>query len=166
MLVEQGREELLAEGVNGDAIRADFSLDLRYQGQSFTLNVPYTVLTAAMDDFHQAHHQRFGHRLEAPVELVNVRASLHVAVPVLPLDSIESEMGQETIEQVNLAGEVKPVPLMQRSNLDVGRSYAGPVLVIDAVATTFVAAGWMCNVTRQWLPDARKDGIVRYSGRL
>jgi N-methylhydantoinase A len=141
-LVEKGREELLTEGVDGNAIRTDFSLDLRYQGQSFTLNVPYTRLIEALDGFHRAHRQRFGHRLEAPVELVNVRASLSVAVAVLPMDSIEPEASRDTVERVILDGEAQPVPVLQRNNLEVGRSYLGPMLVIDVVATTFVAAGW------------------------
>ena len=141
-LVEQGCEELLAEGVDGDAIRTDFSLDLRYQGQSFTLNVSYTRLPETLDDFHRAHHQRFGHRLEAPVELVNVCASLHVAVAELPLNGIELEVGRDTIERVILDGEEQPVPVLQRNNLEAGRSYPGPILVIDLVATTLVAAGW------------------------
>jgi len=141
-LVEQGCEELLAEGVDGDDIRTDFSLDLRYQGQSFTLNVPYTRLLETLDDFHRAHYQRFGHRLETPVELVNVRASLHVAVAELPLKDIELEVGRDTIERVILDGEAQPVPVLQRNNLEAGRSYPGPMLVIDLVATTLVAAGW------------------------
>jgi N-methylhydantoinase A len=146
VLVKQGKEELLAEGVDADAICADFSLDLRYQGQSFTLNVPYTSLMVALDDFHKAHLQRFGHRLEAPVELVNVRVSLHVAVPILPLDSISPAMGQDDIEKVVLAGVAEPMPVMQRNALEVGQSYRGPMLVIDAVATTFVAAGWIARL--------------------
>jgi N-methylhydantoinase A len=146
VLVEQGKEELLAEGIDAGAICADFSLDLRYQGQSFTLNIPYTSLMVALDDFHEAHLQRFGHRLEAPVELVNVRVSLHVAVPILPLDSISPGMGQDSIEKVVLAGVAEPMPVIQRNALEVGHAYRGPMLVIDAVATTFVAAGWIARL--------------------
>ncbi len=146
-LVEQGKVELLAEGIDADAICADYSLDFRYHGQSFTLNVPYTWSElVALDDFHEAHLQRFGHRLEAPVELVNVRVSLHVAVPVLPLDSISPGMGQDSVEKVVLAGVAEPMPVMQRNALEVGQSYRGPMLVIDAVATTFVAAGWIARL--------------------
>lgn len=143
ILVEQGHQELLAEGVDSAAIHADFSLDLRYQGQSFTLNVAYTCLIAAIDGFHQAHRQRFGHVLKAPVELVNIRVSLHVAVAAVPLDrpagpNVARSMG----EAVELVGETQPVPVLTRENLETGRAYRGPMLMIDVVATTFVAAGW------------------------
>jgi N-methylhydantoinase A len=143
-LVEKGRGELLAEGVEGDSIGKDFSLDLRYQGQSFTLNIPYKRLTQAVDSFHQAHRQRFGHRLEAPVELVNVRVSLHVDVRELPLECAESKVVGNGEERANLDGEAQPVPVLKRAGLESGHAYPGPMLVIDDVATTFVARGWRC----------------------
>jgi len=60
----------------------------------------------------------------------------------LMVDSVEPEVSPDTIEQASLDGEAQPVPVMRRNNLDVGRSHSGPMLVIDVVATTFVAAGW------------------------
>jgi N-methylhydantoinase A/oxoprolinase/acetone carboxylase beta subunit len=38
------------------------------------------------------------------------------------------------------------MPVMQRNALEVGQSYRGPMLVIDAVATTFVAASWIARL--------------------
>ncbi|NNG12403.1 MAG: hydantoinase/oxoprolinase family protein [Halobacteria archaeon] len=143
-LVEKGRGELLAEGVEGDSIGTDSSLDLRYQGQSFTLNIPYKRLKQAVDGFHQAHRQRFGHRLEAPVELVNVRVSLHVDVRELPLECAESKVVGISEERANLDGEAQPVPVLKRGGLEAGHAYPGPMLVIDDVATTFIARGWRC----------------------
>jgi N-methylhydantoinase A len=145
-LVSLGREELLAEGVDENAIRLQFSLDLRYQGQSFTLNVPFSGLPAALEDFHLAHYQRFGHSLETSVELVNARVSLQVEVPVLPLESMGPVEKREVVEQVVLVGEAGPVPVKQRSALEVGRPYHGPMLVIDVVATTFIAADWVARL--------------------
>ncbi len=142
-LVELGRQELLGEGVDDAAIRADFSLDLRYQGQGFTLNIAYKNLLTGVDAFHQAHRLRFGHALDTPVELVNIRVSLHAEIAVVTLDkparlSVASGIGASA----QLVGEAQPVPVLQRVILEAGRSYPGPMLIIDAVATTFVAANW------------------------
>jgi len=141
-LVEQGRDELLAEGVTADAIQAAFSLDLRYLGQRFTLNVDYHGVTQAAEDFHQAHRRRFGHALNTPVELVNVRVALSAGSHPIPLAASSSGPAGGPLEQALLVGEPQPAPVWRREDLEVGQSFSGPLLVIDRVASTYVARGW------------------------
>ncbi len=58
----QGQSELQAEGLKPADIKSEYSLDVRYRGQSFTLNVPYRDIPQAESDFHLAHQRRFGHQ--------------------------------------------------------------------------------------------------------
>ncbi|HHH45090.1 MAG TPA: hydantoinase/oxoprolinase family protein [Gammaproteobacteria bacterium] len=141
-LEEQGQAELRAEGVARADIRAEFSLDLRYRGQSFTLNVPFRDVARAGQDFHAAHQRRFGHRLDAAVELVNLRVGLSASGSELSLVDEGGTPSGRPFEQALLAGIEAPVPVWRRHDLDYDRPYRGPLLVIDDVASTWIAPGW------------------------
>jgi N-methylhydantoinase A len=141
-LAEQGRAELLAEGVGADAVQTAFSLDLRYQGQRFSLNVPYQAIEQALGEFHRAHQQRFGHALDVPVELVNLRVGLSAGGTALEVGEQPADSSSGPFEEARLVGEARPVPVWRRAALGRERSYRGPMLVVDAVATTYVAPGW------------------------
>ena len=65
--------ELAEEGVEGVAHR---SMDVRYRGQGYELNVSYDTHspTRGLEAFHGAHQQRYGFcDVERPVEIVNIR---------------------------------------------------------------------------------------------
>ncbi len=140
-LAAEGMAELEAEGVAAADIRVLRSLDLRYAGQSYTLNVPYTGLAQAAEAFHRLHRQRFGHRLDGEVELVNLRVGLRGGEPRVPLRAAAAGGGRP-LREAALAGVSGPVPVWRRDDLPVGEALDGPLLVIDAVATTWVEAGW------------------------
>ncbi len=141
-LAADGLAELQAEGVDRDEIDTVFSLDLRYVGQSYTLNIPYHNILQACEDFHRLHQRRFGHRLATDVELVNLRVGLHAAEPELPLRTASTTTRGAPRERVVLVGVAERVPVWQRNDLPVGRPIEGPALVVDAVATTCLEAGW------------------------
>jgi len=141
-LVRQGRAELLAEGITADAIEIAFSLDLRYQGQRFTLNIRYNTVRQAADKFHHAHQQRFGHTMDVPVELVNLRVALSAGRDRLPLVPVGIDTAGAPLEQVRLVGEKQPAPVWQREAMATGHRLSGPLLVVDRIATTYVAGGW------------------------
>ena len=147
-LVEQGRGELLAEGVAAQAIEAVYSLDLRYRGQRFTLNIPYRSIRQAVADFNQAHRQRFGHSLDVPVELVNLRVALSAGRGALRAGTPVAARTGQPLERATVLGERRPVPAWHRQDLDIERTYKGPLLVLDAVASTYVARGWTLRVHR------------------
>jgi N-methylhydantoinase A len=141
-LEEQGQSELRAEAIKPADIRSAFSLDLRYRGQSFTLNVPFSDIAQAESDFHEAHRQRFGHRLEAEVELVNMRVGLSASGSELSVCTECKPASGQPLECVVLAGIEQPVPVWRRDHLDSDLCYSGPLLIVDDVASTWVAPGW------------------------
>jgi len=141
-LAAQGLAELAEEGVPEDAVSCDYSLDLRYAGQSFSLNIPFQSVAGAVEAFHAAHRQRFGHRLDAPVELVNVRVALSAAGEQPVLREASASGTGEPLEYAGLAGFARPVPVWRPADLACGRAYEGPLLVVDDVATVLVETGW------------------------
>ena len=146
-LANSGTQELIAEGVDAADIETDFSLDLRYQGQSYTLNLPWQGLGVTAAAFHAVHEQRYGHRLAVAVELVNLRCRLQSSPPQMQLPAVANSV-TVAIEPLlaSLAGVREPVPVWSRNDLYDGQTFAGPALVTETVATTWLPAGWQCRV--------------------
>ena len=144
-LAVKGRDELRAEGVDTREIEARFSLDLRYRGQSSTLNLAWQGKAQTGEAFHVAHEQRYGHRLDIPVELVNLRCGLHGKPPGITLPPVASA-GQGSPRFVRVAGCAGQVPLWQRVEMGCGQEITGPALITETVATTWLANGWSCRV--------------------
>ncbi len=144
-LAERGRAELAEEGVEPGAVECRNSLDLRYRGQSFTLNIPWDTVDGATQAFHEAHRRRFGHRLDVPVEVVNLRVALSAggAEPVPESGSGDAGAGPgEPLARAVLPGIGDAVPVWKPRQLTVGEDYTGPLLVVDDVATVLVEPGW------------------------
>jgi N-methylhydantoinase A len=146
-LATSGRNELLDEGVAASAIGTAFSVDLRYQGQSYTLELPWQGKVDTVAAFHAAHEQRYGHRLATAVELVNLRCSLRADPPRMHLPGLVTFTGEAVPSTgARLAGYDTPVPVWSRSELLAGQAFAGPALVTETVATTWLPAGWRATV--------------------
>ena len=143
-LGQQGEAELVAEGVAREQITLQSSLDLRYQGQSYTLNVPWHDMHQAVAAFHELHQHRFGHRLDLPVELVNIRLALSSPVEGVAINTLkESTSRDDTPRPSASADELVVVP---RMGLAIGERIKGPALITETVATSYLAAGWSCEV--------------------
>jgi len=146
-LAAAGTDELLAEGVAAMDITTGFSLDLRYRGQSYTLNLPWQGISTTGEAFHALHEQRYGHRLSTPVELVNLRCGLQGVTPDISLPEIqESEATATTPAQIVMAEQTATVPVWPRSVLHAGQMINGPALVTETVATSWIPDGWQCAV--------------------
>jgi len=139
-------EQLVAEGVVESDLRQAYSLDLRYRGQSFTLNLPWTRIADTMEAFHRSHEKRYGHRLDQPVELVNLRVGLQGPPP--PIVLREREPGGDALpgSWVRIDGDGDRVPVYSRAGLARGQCIDGPALITETVSTTWLASGWRCEV--------------------
>ena len=143
-LAQTGQSSLVAEGVNVAQLSLNPALDLCYRGQGYPLTVPWTNSSTAEQLFHAAHEQRYGHRLDAPVEVVNLRMGVRCPGIKLSLPELKTGMcsGWDT---GRVHGCPEPVPIMQRAQIPVAVDIPGPLLVCDTVATTYVAPGWCCR---------------------
>ena len=146
LLAGQAAREFAAEGTGPSALTQQASLDVRYRGQSYTLNLPWQgCAEAAAGAFHELHQARYGHSLDLPVELVTVR--LAVTAPgsgfVLPTRAAGGAPPQAGLCRLPDGARVS---LWQREQLPVGGCLHGPAIIAEQVATTWLAAGWRCEV--------------------
>ena len=84
-LEKEGRKQMRAEGFSGGSTQIHRSLDMRYSGQSYELNVPFTG--DFISAFHRAHEKRYGYFDRARAcEVVNIRARFtgRTPKPTLP----------------------------------------------------------------------------------
>jgi len=139
---------LTREGLDPAGLQTFSSLDLRYQRQSYTLNLGWEGRVATAEAFHRLHRERYGHRLDLPVELVNLRVRVTGATPALVLTRADGEAPEPRECQVAVVGCEQPVPVLPRAALAHTDPVPGPALILDTVSTTWLAAGWTAR------PDA------------
>jgi N-methylhydantoinase A len=141
----EGERELELEGHPRDTLERRPSLDLRYGGQSFTLNLPWTKTENVEARFHELHRRRYGHALPAPVELVNVRLQLEATAAELELPAPDGKPAAVTPVERELAG-LGPTRIHARASLAPGFTLEGPAIITEDVATTLVKPGWKAHV--------------------
>lgn len=145
-LQQQGSQELIREGVPAADIQHRIFVDMCYQGQSSVLQIPWQNAASAQERlFHDAHEQRFGHRLALPVQQMNIRVqslatSTPPAQPPLPVRSALPD------RQTRLPGVEQNVAIYQRDALGADQRLQGPALIAEAVGTTWLAPGWQATV--------------------
>jgi N-methylhydantoinase A len=147
-LFDQGRAALIGEGVAAADCQARPSVDLRYVGQSYTLNLPWRGLETTERDFHEHHDARYGHRMDLPVELVNLRQAVTGPVPEVELadPAPETPCDCEPLARVPVVGLPQPVPVYGRERLPAGLALIGPAILTESVATTWLEPGWRARV--------------------
>jgi N-methylhydantoinase A len=141
-------EELRAEGIAEKDTATFYSLDLRYSGQSYTLQVPWQGSTASARAFHESHAREYGHRMELPVELVNVRVLVRAPAPPVEMPSWTASAEGVHECQTQVHGYEAPVGVRFRDSLRMGEILRGPALICDAVATTFIDRNWHGEIDR------------------
>jgi N-methylhydantoinase A len=151
-MAEQTRKELLAEGIAADDITSLFELDVRYEGQAF--EVPLAIdpqilradgLKGVTDRFDTEHHRLFTFNMEAPHELVNLRAvamgpALELAPP--PLEAGDGDPARARIRDHQLwaGGAMVAAAIYDRALLRAGDIIPGPAIVTEMDATTLIEA--------------------------
>ena len=147
-LVDAGTVELQEEGVLSVDIEEVLSVDLRYQGQSNTLELDFQHLAQLEGHFHAAHQQRYGYQLDNPIELVNINVSLRAPAPQIDKKFIADRKNATPLEMAALVGEKAPVPVWRLSTLQFDECYCGPMLIVDDTATVFVDSDWMARLDK------------------
>ncbi|HET6473799.1 MAG TPA: hydantoinase/oxoprolinase family protein [Pseudomonadales bacterium] len=141
------RNELIDDGADARDIVEIRSVDLRYRGQSFALSERWTSRAAVVASFHSQHRARYGHALNVPVEIVNVRCEL--TAPREPIALPEIDRCEPAKPRAHVAtNEASNVPLFQRDELAPDQVVVGPALIVETMATTFVDTQWRGTVDR------------------
>lgn len=142
-LEERARREMAAEGVPEAALQLFRSLDMRYRGQSFEVNV------SLVQDFAGAFHQRYqtlygGCIPERPLEIVTLRLRAVAAGP-RPAISGNGAGGEGVPMQqarVVIDGKKRNCPVYARAAFAPAQRVVGPALVTEENATFLVRPGW------------------------
>lgn len=145
-LIDQGAEELHQEGLALADIVITRSMDLRYLGQSYYLNIEYDPenddLIDCQQRFSDLHLVTYGHLLHGPVELVNIRVQVRGPRPAVSFQSNRVMSEPIPVQLTRVDGLEQAVPVYNRENMQLNQSISGPALVAESVATTYVAPGW------------------------
>ncbi len=136
---ERGRREVEEEGVTADRIRVERFLDMRYQGQSYELIVPFSEQVVAT--FHEIHQKTYGYaQPEAPIEIVNLRLRAVGETTPPPLTPQPPGEADPTValldrrEVVFSRGRLV-TPFYRAESLRPGNRLAGPAVVVRADTT-------------------------------
>jgi N-methylhydantoinase A len=149
-LEERGRLELQAEGVDPSIVDVERLADLRYQGQSYEITVPFSQRLT--DDFHLLHRQAYGYdRSEAAIEIVNLRLRAvgqgrAPQLPQLPFggaDPSPAQIGHRRVLMASSANQVNTVELLvyRGEAMQAGNQITGPALVVRSDTTIWIGLG-------------------------
>jgi len=134
--------ELKKEDWQGRAV-FEPSCDIRYRGQGYELNLPYTA--NVLQRFHAEHKRRYGYSSpDRDVEIVTLRMRGRVASPEkLSRLKIREEQGRlkPSSQVVHFAGRRYKTQIIPRSSIQQGRRYRGPAIITEYSATTVVPPG-------------------------
>ena len=149
------RRRLEVEGFAPEQQRLRRSLDLRYRGQAFELNVdagsadaPLPAIETIEAGLHRQHRATYGHaNLDAVIELVNARLVAYGVVPKSAAEPYRSEtktMDAALVERrpVWFDGAEHDCPVWEREQLPERAELSGPAIVEEFGATTVVLPGW------------------------
>lgn len=144
-LLARARHELQQEGINSDAMRFVASLDMRYEGQAYELNIPFG--DDVMEAFHAEHERTYGHAMRwREVEIINSRVNGIGQIDKPAIAAVEAQPHEAVAigkKPSPLGGETS---LFERSDLKAGATFAGEALVYQMDSTTYVPPGWRTRV--------------------
>jgi len=156
-LAMEGRQSLIKEGFSDVEIETKPSVDVRYHGQSYVINLPWNNISKTLEAFHVKHEILYGHRLNLEIELVNLRVKVQGPYPEISFNrekqaNSKSADGESLAQKATLAGINKPVPVYTRELLPENKLISGPALITETISTTFIAPAW--------------EGVVNKNGSL
>jgi N-methylhydantoinase A len=146
-LRELALEELRAQNLEGEF---SYSLDVRYEGQGYELNLPQG--TDYLNRFHDMHQKRYGYSNKGtPVEIVNLRVRVTVKNAPINLPVQEERPGDGSqafikMRSIYFDGSWQESRVYQRDLLHAGDVFAGPALITEYSSTTVLPPDFMAHV--------------------
>jgi N-methylhydantoinase A len=146
-LEKLGTEEFREENLTGQSFR---SVDVRYKGQGYELNVPFGSEMAAQ--FHDLHQRRYGFANEMrALEVVNVRVRMVSAAEAFepiaqPLREGDGSRALIGTRPVYFDGGFRQTRIYDRELLRPGDTFAGPAIVSEYSSATVLPPGDVLRV--------------------
>jgi N-methylhydantoinase A len=158
-LIGSGRATLNDEGVDASAHTYEHTLDLRYVGQEFSVQVPVTELELQAGDaagikrrFDEIYDRRFGNAAQdEPLELVNLRLTARgarpkIGFPKLTPGSVDPRIGTRPIYFDDRSRPVEAA-VFQRARMAPGTRAQGPAVIEEYGSTTVLFDGDTATIT-------------------
>ena len=157
-LVQRAQADLTEEGFVPRQQTLSATLAMRYQGQSFEIDVPLDGVVEAQDmkaiiaRFHQRHDKLYGYADPArATELVQLRlrAVGHTEKPAITrqvLDRATQLPEPDKLRQAIFAGHSFSTPVYHRNRLRPGMGGDGPTMVITGESTNIIPPGWTWRI--------------------
>ena len=163
-MLEEGRATLDSEEVPRTQQRYKRTLDMRYRGQGFELNIetetPFTLesISKAVGDFHVKHTEVYGYaEKDEPVEVVNAKLRVIglLESPRLKTGELSGVAEPRDTRQVYFETDDswQGVDVFNRSSL--GAEATGPAIIEQYDSTTVIYPGW------SFKPDMLGNLILR-----
>jgi 5-oxoprolinase (ATP-hydrolysing) len=148
-LAQQATLALLRQGVSADAIELRRTAELRLAGSDSTLEVPWGPPAPMRSAFAASYRRTYGFLEEAQplvVAAISVEAAARPEPGVAATAAPRAAKTQPVAVRAWLDGGWQTVPLEPRSDLEPGARLAGPTLVAEDGATSWIAPGWSGSI--------------------
>ena len=144
---------LISEGVLAAQHSVQFQIDIRYRGQGMRLTLPVTHAEMARDGisgvarrFDEMHTQLFTFALDAPHELVNLRAVVQGPETLVRAGQLPRGNGDPIAALIDEAtvfvdGADRAARIYDRALLKAGDRIPGPAIVCQMDTTTLILPG-------------------------
>lgn len=141
-LLAQARTDLRSEGIQDNRIRYEPSLDMRYRGQSYELNIPFRK--KFLSEFHRAHELDYGYAHPgAEVEIVNIRLravgiTTPPGIPSFPEGTAVPSNALLADRPVVVNHQRVEIPIYQGELLSPGEYIEGPAVIVRKDTTIYL----------------------------
>jgi N-methylhydantoinase A/oxoprolinase/acetone carboxylase beta subunit len=155
-LIEKSIKSMKEDGFKEDAVTIFSFLDLRYQGQSYEITIPYrnkiTSNLSFVSDFHKAHRKLYSyHHEQRAVEIVNIRVKAvgttkKIKLKRLPPKNKNPERAFMKKQTIHYEEKTWQASVFKRVPLATGNKIKGPALIVDSESTTFLPPSYTLEV--------------------
>jgi N-methylhydantoinase A len=140
-LKKRGRMDLIKEGIKNKEQIFEFYLDMRYEGQSYELIIPF--VQDYIKEFHKVHHKTYGyHYSDRNVEIVNLRLRC-IGKTKKPRFSPSKKTFKKISKKAYLGkcetvfnGKIFKTQIIDRKHLFSGNKIKGPAIIVEYSSTT------------------------------
>ena len=155
-LIEKSIKNMKEDGFREDEVSIYPFLDLRYQGQSYEITIPYnnkkTSDLSFVSDFHKAHRKLYSyHHEERAVEIVNIRVKAVGKTKKIKLKRLspEDKAPERSFmkkQAIHYEGKTWQASVFKRALLGPRNKINGPALIADNESTTFLPPSYTLEV--------------------
>ena len=146
---DEAKKELAEQDIDLHAATLLPSVDIRYVGQSYELNVDFTTLADAQMRFHQKHNRIYGYAMPSEdfeIVTIRLRALASRIKPEHPKVSVEAKGKPVEYRKVLFEESKEETPVYRREDLPAQFEHEGAAIIEAKDSTTVVLPGMRFSV--------------------